>query len=697
MRRTSLVDGDGFGEFRNIHASIGWTPQIVTFIFHAMKTIRTNQLSFEKSPYLLQHKDNPIAWMPWGEAAFRLAREEKKPIFLSIGYSTCHWCHVMAHESFEKDDVAKILNENFISIKVDREEHPDVDQVYMTALQALSGGGGWPMSVWLTPEGKPFFAGTYFPRERFLNLLARILQIWSTEPDKLHADSEQLLATVKASEELEERTGSKAQYQEFLQAYVTHFHHHFDDVNGGFGGAPKFPQTMNLMVMMRQDLKSGLRQAEAIVNTTLVKMARGGIYDHLLGGFHRYSVDDKWLVPHFEKMLYDQAMITATLVEAHQLYNEPELKRAACETLDYVLREMTHPAGGFYSAQDADSLDPNSGHTEEGYFATFDYVELREFLTPEELSRLEETYGVTPAGNFEGRNILNLQDAFDGTVKEEPLLKSAFEKLRKLRASRPAPHLDDKVIVAWNGLMIASLVKAGLCFHKPAYIEAARKALSFVKNELWHESRLPRFWREGEARGFGAAEDYAAMIHACLELYQADFDPQWAAWALELQKVMDKQFWDISEGLYFANDGRETLLPLRPKDLHDGVTPCSNSMQAYNLARLHLLTGEAEFNTKFEKIVTALFGRMGRYPSSLSYMALALDFAVSNPKVAVLSGEKWVDEFASRERSRFHPHVVWARAGQAWEITRGKSGDAVYVCENGQCLQPAVREDEVKL
>ncbi|MGZ3721712.1 MAG: thioredoxin domain-containing protein, partial [Bdellovibrionales bacterium] len=406
-----------------------------------MNPNRVNLLQNEKSPYLLQHKDNPIAWMPWGPEAFRMAREEKKPVFLSVGYSTCHWCHVMAHESFEDAEVAEVLNKDFICIKVDREENPDVDQIYMSALQALSGGGGWPMSLWLTAEGKPFFAGTYFPKFRFLQLLRRIQEIWTTEPEKLTADSDRLLETIRDMEKSEPREGSEAEYEEFLKAYVTHFQHHFDVENGGFGGAPKFPQTMNLMVMMRQDFKSGLRQAEAMVNTTLLKMVRGGVYDQLAGGFHRYSVDEKWLVPHFEKMLYDQAMLTITLVEAYQMYGEPELARATRETLDYVLREMTHPSGGFYSAQDADSLNPVVAHKEEGYFCTYDYTELRNLLTIDELTILEKAYGLTPEGNFEGRTILHLQDDYDGSVLKDPLILSAFEKLRKLRASRPAPHL----------------------------------------------------------------------------------------------------------------------------------------------------------------------------------------------------------------------------------------------------------------
>jgi len=647
--------------------------------------MNTNLLQNEKSPYLLQHAGNPIAWRPWGQAAFDEARKSGKPIFLSVGYSTCHWCHVMAHESFEDQEVAQVLNEHFVSIKVDREERPDVDQIYMSALQALSGGGGWPMSVWLTADGKPFFAGTYFPKYRFLQLLRRIQEIWSSEPDKLSADADRLMGTMRDIEKGEAHESNAAEFEQFLKAYTTHFQHHFDEANGGFGGRPKFPQTMNLMVMMRQDFKSGLHQAEAMVSTTLNKMIRGGIYDHLAGGFHRYSVDEKWLVPHFEKMLYDQAMITNTLLDAFQLYGGDELARAARETLDYVLREMTHAQGGFFSAQDADSLNPVTSEKDEGYFCTFEYSELRNRVTADELAALERVYGVTPAGHYEGRSILHLQEGYDGTEKEQPLLQSAFAKLRELRAARPAPHLDDKVITAWNGWMIWAMVRGGLALEERRYLEAAEKGLKFIRENLWANGSLHRFSREGEAKGRGTAEDYASVIHACLEMYQADFNPQWAEWALELQQSLDQHFWDTDEGLYFANDGHDPLLPYRPKDQYDGVHPSSNSLAAYNLVRLHLLTGEPKFNHQFERIAAALFGRLGQYPSSLAFMALALDAHVSHVKVAVVAGGREAEEELKRARTQFQPHTYWAWSATKWPVTLGKTGEGIYICEAGTC------------
>ncbi len=659
-----------------------------------------NLLKNERSPYLLQHKDNPIHWMPWGDDAFAKARRDNKPIFLSVGYSTCHWCHVMAHESFEDQEVAQVLNDQFVCIKLDREERPDVDDIYMTALQAISGGGGWPMSIWMNAEGKPFFAGTYFPKYRFLQLLRRIDELWKTENEKLSQDGDRLLASVQSMglNEVNEEI-SEADYEEFLKTYINHFQSHFDEKHGGFGHAPKFPQTMNLMVMMRQDRQTGLRQAEAIVNGTLVNMVRGGIYDQLAGGFHRYSVDEIWLVPHFEKMLYDQALLSVTLIEGFQNYGEAELARGARETLDYVLREMTHKEGGFYSAQDADSLDPIKGHSEEGYFCTYSFAELRASLTDAELDLLQKAYGVSEAGNFEGRNILHLQNDFDGSVKADALIVSAFAKLKKLRAAKPVPHLDDKVISAWNGWMVWALVKGAMVFQEPRYLEAARKAMTFLRENLsTPDGGLRRFWRDGMAVGHGAAEDYASMIHACLELYQADFDVRWADWAMSLQKTFDSQFWDSEEGLYFSNDGQDKLLPLRPKDDYDGVTPCSNSMAKYNLERIFLLNGDARLKHQATRITRALFPKLKQHPSGLPFLALGIDFELAASKVAVLNGPGWVNDFYLERSRLFEPYLIWAHVETQWPVTLGKATatPSIYICERGQCLKPALKAEDAR-
>lgn len=651
-----------------------------------------NELNQEKSPYLLQHKDNPIHWLPWGDEAFRRAREENKPVFLSVGYSTCHWCHVMAHETFEDQEVAEALNKDFICIKVDREERPDVDQIYMTALQSISGGGGWPMSVWLTPEGKPFFAGTYFPKLRFLQLSRRIHEVWTAEPEKLKNDSERMFEAIKQMDKAVEGAVPEAEQEEFISAYTTYFQHHFDDVNGGFGGAPKFPQTMNLMVMMRQDFKTGLRQAETIVNKTLTHMIRAGIYDQLHGGFHRYAVDEAWMIPHFEKMLYDQSLLTVTLLEAHQLYGDHDLARAARETLDYVLSEMTHAEGGFFSAQDADSLNPATGEKEEGWFCTFDYKELSEMFTPQELELATAHFGVSPSGNFEGRNILFLPEGVNGADKPAALIA----RLKNLRATRPAPHLDDKVIASWNGWMVWAFAKGAAVLKEPRYLHAATRAMEFMHKEMWREGKLHRYWREGAARGHATAEDFTSLIHACLELYQVSYDTRWSRWAMELQNVLDLDFWEDTDGLYYANNGRDPNLPLRPKEQYDGVHPSSNSMAAYNLARLHLLTGDERFHSRYARLMGGLFPKLREYPSSLPFLALAADFYVSDPKVGVLSGQEWTTELQALEG--FQPHWLWARDG--WPVSAGKAkpdGPAkLYVCRADRCLDPIDTIKEAK-
>ena len=545
------------------------------------------------------------------------------------------------------------------------------------------------MSVWLTAEGKPFFAGTYYPKYRLLQLLRRIQEIWSGDRAPLLADGDRLLESVRNLRESEAEDGQEADWEEILGTYIGHFQFHFDEKHGGFGRAPKFPQTMNLMLMMRQDSRTQLHQAESMVTKTLGAMVRGGIYDHLRGGFHRYSVDEKWLVPHFEKMLYDQALLTSSLIEASQIYRDPELARAARETCDYVLREMTDPAGGFYSAQDADSLDPESRHMEEGHFATYSYAELEKALTAEELQDLRVAYGVKPQGDFEGRSILHLQEGADGSAKERPALQSAFRKLETLRSAKPKPHLDDKVIAAWNGWMIAALARAGAALGESRFVEAAQKALKFAREALMVNGELKRFWRAGEARANATAEDYASLIHACLELHQIDFSKDTATWALALQERMDQKFWSEEDGMYYSSDGKDPLVPLRLMDDYDGVSPSSNSMAALNLERLYLFTGDRRYRAKSDRLFAALFAKFKRYPSGLPFLGLAMDFRLAGSRVAVLKGaEGWVEEFRLAARRKFMPHVLWTR-DDVWPVGHGKSAPGVYVCEEGQCLAPA--------
>ena len=651
----------------------------------------SNRLGTEKSPYLLQHKDNPIHWYPWGEAAFQVAREQQKPVFLSIGYSTCHWCHVMAHETFEDAEVAAQINADFICIKVDREERPDVDSLYMKAVQAMTGGGGWPLSAWLTPEGKPFFTGTYFPKYRFQQLLRRVTEIWTTQRADLERDCAQMMKAITTLDEPAGQTAtedSDGARDAFLAAYINHFQYVFDEEYGGFGQAPKFPQTMNLMLMMRQDYKSDLKHAEVIVTSTLQNMLRGGMYDHLRGGFHRYSVDRQWLVPHFEKMLYDQALISVTLLEAFKIYGEPEFERTVRETLDYVLSAMSDPGGGFYAAEDADSLDPATKHMEEGYFATFSYDELKAKLTSLELQALSEVYGVVEKGQFEGRNILHLQSSFGGgAAKARAEVQSALGKLAQLRAARPRPHLDDKVITAWNAWMIWALAKAGRYLQEPRYETAALRAFEFLRTNLWRDGKLARFWRQGEARSHATAEDYASVIHAGLELALPEAGV--SAWLLELQTILDRDFWDEKNGGYFSGDGRDHLLPLRTKDEYDGVTPGANSLAAFNLSRLYALTGEPAYNDKAERLFAWLFPRLKQFPSGLPFLGLAMDFARSHPRVVVASGAAWAHALARERRAQFQPYELWVESTSGWPVARQKEAEGLYICKLGACLRPA--------
>jgi len=598
----------------------------------------------------------------------------------------------MAHESFESEDVARILNAHFVSIKLDREERPDVDALYMRAVQALTGGGGWPMSVWLTPEGVPFFAGTYFPQKRFLQICQRVHEIWASDRSTLLKDSQQLLGMIRSMADedsvSETQEWNLSEAEDLLSGYINHFQNVYDERFGGFGRAPKFPQTMNLMLMMRQDHKTGLGQAEAMVTETLHHMLRGGMYDHLMGGFHRYSVDEKWLVPHFEKMLYDQALLSVTLIEAHSLYGGAELARAARETLDYVLREMTSPEGGFYCAQDADSLDPETNHMEEGHFATYLFSELKDALTAEELASLQKVYGVCEEGQFEGRNILHLQSDYDGTAKSDPKLKSALEKLVKIREGRPAPHLDRKVVVSWNAWMIWAFTKAGVHFQEPRYLEAAKRAIHLIREKIWQKGRLSRYWAEGEGRGPAMAEDYSALIHALLEFAQAQPSFDLESWVLDLQKVLDEDFWDQKESGYFTGQGGDSNLPFRTKDDYDGVHPSASAMAAWNLERLYALTGREDFRKRSDQIFKNLFGRLREYPSSLPFLGLALDWRLSGARVAIYQIGGWTNELRKDLASRFVPYLFWVEQKSSWPVTQGKSMDELYLCEAGHCLAP---------
>jgi uncharacterized protein YyaL (SSP411 family) len=672
-----------------------------------------NALAAEKSPYLLQHADNPVAWQPWGGAAFAQARAEQKPIFLSIGYSTCHWCHVMAHESFEDADTAALLNEHFVSIKVDREERPDVDKVYMTYVQALTGHGGWPLSAWLTPELKPFFGGTYFaPEDRqgragFPTILRAIARGWRDERVKLVAEGERVIGTLR--EHAEENSqlqnpdakanGSLAEAAgEAFEKGFQYFYEAFDAANGGFGGAPKFPRASNLSFLLRCAALQGAESAlggEAVKLTaaTLSAMARGGIHDHVGGGYHRYSVDEGWFVPHFEKMLYDQAQIAVNCLEAKQATGDERFAWMARDIFDYVQRDLTSPQGGFYTAEDADSAPPEAarsdkgegasdrqGHNVEGAFYVWTAEELRAVLG-EDFALVSAHFGVTeegnvpgaldPHGEFTGKNILMQRRSLAETAKQFSLtaeqasdrLLAVLERLRAARASRPRPLLDDKIVTANNGLMISALARGAQVLEgrdgspsRPSdadrseggpYLKAAIRAAEFVEKELHDAERgvLFRCWREGRGAAEGFAEDYAFFIQGLLDLYEASFELRWLQWAERLQATMDARFWDEAHGGYFNSPADDAHLVLRLKEDYDGAEPAPSSVAALNLLRLGGMLHDETRCERGRRTCGALRGQWSRAPHAMPQLLCALELALEPPRQVIFVGDPRSEKF----------------------------------------------------
>ena len=693
---------------------------------------RTNRLAREKSPYLLQHAHNPVDWLPWGEEAFAKARRENKPIFLSIGYSTCHWCHVMAHESFESADVAAIMNREFVNIKVDREERPDVDRVYMTFVQATTGGGGWPMSVWLTPELKPFVGGTYFPPEDrygqpgFSKVLERIAAAWKQDHEKIAEQGTKIIAALAQAEsgggeatQLGAATLDAA-YQQIARSYDAH--------EGGFGVTPKFPRPVTLNFLARvhgraPESASGKHALEMNL-FTLRKMAAGGMHDHLGGGFHRYSVDAFWHVPHFEKMLYDQAQLAVAYLEAFQITREPLFEEVARNILDYVRRDMTAKEGGFFSAEDADSVfehgKPARG---EGAFYTWSKKELAAALgSSAEIFNFH--YGVQPDGNvppaadphaeFTGKNILiELQPAAETAKhfkKEEAEVRELLAKSRAtllaLRAKRPRPHLDDKIITAWNGLMISAYARGAQVLDDPDYLEAATRAATFVRTQLYDESRkiLVRNYREGRSEVEGFADDYAFVIQGLLDLYETSFDVRWLQFAIELQETQDRLFFDQERGGYFSGTGKDASILLRMKEDNDSAEPAASSVAALNLLRLAQFRDDKRWRERAGKTINAFSSQISHFPSAMPQMLVALDFSLSRPRQIVIAGKRDSKEtrtLLAEVHRHFLPNKILLLADSAdgqqfleesLEALRGmkpvEGKPAAYVCENFTCKTP---------
>ena len=720
----------------------------------------TNRLAQEKSPYLLQDARNPVDWYPWGEEAFAKARRENKPIFLSIGYSTCHWCHVMAHESFEREEVAGIMNREFVNIKVDREERPDVDRVYMTFVQATTGSGGWPMSVWLTPNLQPFVGGTYFPPEDrygqpgFKKVLERIAAAWKQDHEKIVDQSSKIISALRESQTAQPAATGKIDMK-ILETAYEQFSRSYDAQEGGFSNAPKFPRPVTLNFLSRfyardPSSASGKRALEMNI-FTLRKMAAGGMHDHLGGGFHRYSVDRYWHVPHFEKMLYDQAQLAIAYLDAFQITRDPQFESVARDILDYVARDMTSKEGGFFSAEDADSpipvaavydrrtsesekrasIESSDAHkaplqkpeTAEGAFYIWTKKEIDSVLG-DAAEIFDFHYGVQPHGNapegsdpqdeFRGKNILIERHPVAETAKhfkksEDEVRQSlarSREKLLSIRAERPRPHLDDKIIVSWNGLMISAYARAAQALGEPRYLAVATRATKFLRANLYDQSRnlLFRNYREGRSHIEGFADDYAFVIQGLIDLYEASFDVEWLKFAIELQEAQDRLFFDEKNGGYFSTSGKDSSVPLRMKDDNDSAEPAANSVAALNLLRLAQFRDDKQLQDRAKKTIDAFSATLSHFASAMPQMLVALNSSLSKPRQIVVAGKRDAPDtkaLLSEVHRGFLPNRILLLAdggdgqrylGEKLEAIRAMSmvdgRPAAYVCENFTCKAP---------
>ncbi|MCP4543437.1 MAG: thioredoxin domain-containing protein [Chloroflexi bacterium] len=654
-----------------------------------------NQLINENSPYLLQHTDNPVDWYPWGEQALQKAQDEDKPIFLSIGYSACHWCHVMAHESFEDDQVAVILNERFVSIKVDREERPDLDRIYMSAVQALTGRGGWPMSVFLMPDGRPFYGGTYFPPSprygmpSFTEVLLAIDNSWQSQRQELVVGSDKLVAAVEKQMAISENAKQQNLTRETLDTGFENILSSFDSDKGGWGSAPKFPQPMVIEFLMRYHHTTDNPQALQMVTQTLEAMARGGMYDQLGGGFHRYSVDNHWLVPHFEKMLYDNAQLARVYLHAWQVTGERFYRTIAEETLDYVVREMTDPSGGFYSTQDADS------EGEEGKFFVWTPDEIRAVLG-DQAEAFMAAYGVTERGNFEGKNILELKHSFE----EREALEDARRQLFRVRELRIHPNRDDKVLTSWNGLMLAAFAKAARILGRSDYREVAERNSEFLLNELCTAgNRLYHTWKASESKLNGYLEDYAYLIEGLLELYQTTFDSRWYKAVCDLVEVMIEHFGAPKGGFFDTSNDHEMLI-VRPKELQDNAVPSGNAMAALGLLRLSGLAVEPSYLELAQMALSPMQEMLSRYPLGFAQWLISLDYILGHPREVSIVGEaQAADTQALLDVCKigYRPHQIVAFGEPDADPTvipllegRGQVNGraAAYVCVDFVCMLP---------
>ena len=668
----------------------------------------TNRLILERSPYLLQHAHNPVSWWAWGDEPFEEARRTGRPVFLSVGYSTCHWCHVMERESFEDLEIARVLNERFIPIKVDREERPDVDAIYMTAVQLLQGGGGWPMSVWLTPEREPFFGGTYFPprdgghgmMRGFLGVLHEIADLYARDPDRVRGATGPLVQAVRTALAASGEPASDLPGPAPIEEAVAIFKRSFDEVHGGLRRAPKFPSNLPVRLLLRHHRRTRDADSLRMATLTLEKMAAGGIHDQLGGGFHRYSTDAEWLVPHFEKMLYDNALLAVAYAEAWQVTQRRDLARVVRQTLDYLLREMTSPEGGLYSASDADS----EGH--EGRFFVWEEREIRDLLGAD-AERFLRFHGVRPEGNFEGRSILWVPRPDED---EWVALAPARARLYEARARRPAPLRDEKVLAGWNGLAISALAFGGRALGEWRYVAAAIRAAEFVLGRMVKDGRLQRTWLAGEAGIPAFLEDHAFLAGGLLDLHEATFDPRWLDAAVEVCEKQERLFGDPRGGGWFSTAEDHDRLLVREKPTHDGAEPSGASLALLDALRLHAFTTDERWWKVAERALRHYAGTLLSQPAALTEMLLALDFATDAPREVVLvwpEGETAPEPFVSVLRKSFLPNRALcgaaegdgiARLGRLALVAAGKVAagrPTAYVCEKGQCRLPAIAPEKL--
>jgi uncharacterized protein YyaL (SSP411 family) len=677
-----------------------------------MSVKHANRLSREKSPYLLQHAHNPVDWFAWNDEAFEKARRENKPIFLSVGYSTCHWCHVMERESFEDEKIGKFLAEHFVSIKVDREERPDVDNIYMTFVQSTTGSGGWPMNIFLTPELKPFFGGTYFPpdarhgRPSFLQLLQQIAMLWQERKSEIAASADEIHARLESVMTSSVGAGFSLS-ADVLKNAAEIFKSSYDSTNGGFGGAPKFPQPSIPSFVLRAAKRFGDDEAVKMVLRTCDKMAAGGIHDQLGGGFARYSVDAEWLVPHFEKMLYDNAQLAQLYLDAFLVSGDARHAEVVRDILDYVLRDMTHPGGGFFSAEDADS----EGH--EGKFYCWTEDELSKLLTVDEFNVAVKYFGIMAEGNFvdhshpqplAGQNVLSVVNP-NVPAEDLPLLESAKQKMLAARAKRIRPHLDDKILASWNGLMLGAFARASIVLGDEKYRAAAEKNLQFIREKLWDEKSKTLFhrWRDGGRDRVQLLEGHAFLLSGVIEIYEATPEPRHLDFAIELADSMLAHFYDSENGGFWQSTNDSKDLILRVKDDYDGAEPSGNSVAALALLKLGAITSGKDFTEAAEKTLGLFAHRLQNFPQAMPFMLHALDFSLQEPKRAVIAGKSDSPGFRELLRAAhgvYQPNkIVLGNNGAVEEFARClpmKNEAVVCLCTGNSCQPPTSDAAELK-